>query len=200
MAIPKEHRTEKVEKVRAEMDKMSPEQLQALPPLENSDLLVFGAIVQHYCFIDFNLRGAIEIFRAGQVLLPEFLKSYPDYTDTKLSEVVKASVQTHQQLGNEEALARLDAISGWRPVRNLLSHFAGKRFPNEDVIVFVCKSERDARQVLKQTCRITTCSQQSWGAVIYSKWNGCYASIRSGSRDKYWSGSRHAHPQSPMFE
>ena len=30
----------------------------------------------------------------------------------------------------------------------MLVHFAGKRFPNEDVYVFVSKSDKDARQVL----------------------------------------------------
>jgi hypothetical protein len=30
----------------------------------------------------------------------------------------------------------------------LLAHFAGKRYPKEDVYVFASKSDRDARQVL----------------------------------------------------
>jgi hypothetical protein len=31
--------------------------------------------------------------------------------------------------------------------RNVVGHFAGKRFPNHDVYVFACKSEKDARKV-----------------------------------------------------
>jgi len=42
----------------------------------------------------------------------------------------------------------LEVISKCRGYRNIVSHFAAKRFPNEDVYIFASKSDRDARQVL----------------------------------------------------
>lgn len=46
------------------------------------------------------------------------------------------------------ALTWLEGISKTRKYRNLVGHFAGKRFPNQDVLVFASKSDRDARKVL----------------------------------------------------
>lgn len=48
----------------------------------------------------------------------------------------------------EEALFRLEEIGRCRTYRNLINHFAGKRYSNEDVYVFASKSDRDARKVL----------------------------------------------------
>jgi hypothetical protein len=48
----------------------------------------------------------------------------------------------------EEALFRLEKIGRGRTYRNLINHFAGMRYPNEDVYVFASKGDRDARKVL----------------------------------------------------
>jgi hypothetical protein len=46
------------------------------------------------------------------------------------------------------ALSWLEVISKTRGYRNLVGHFAGKRFPGHDVYVFASKSDKDARKVL----------------------------------------------------
>ena len=38
---------------------MSPQELSALPSLDEDDFKVFGALIQHFCFIDLNLRRAL---------------------------------------------------------------------------------------------------------------------------------------------
>ena len=43
------------------------------------------------------------------------------------------------------APTRIDVIDVTR--RNVVGHFADKRFPNHDVYVFACKREKDARKV-----------------------------------------------------
>ena len=48
----------------------------------------------------------------------------------------------------EEALFRLEESARCRTYRNLINHFAGKRYSNEDVYVFADESNRDARKVL----------------------------------------------------
>jgi hypothetical protein len=48
----------------------------------------------------------------------------------------------------EEALFRLKEIGRCRTYRNLLNHFAGKRYPNEDVYVLASKNTKDAEKVL----------------------------------------------------
>jgi hypothetical protein len=80
----------------------------------------------------------------------EHVKKYPNYNDASLTEVLRGSVEkmdaTVENL--EESLFRLEEIGRCRSYRNLLSHFAGKRYPGEDVYVFASKSDKDARQAL----------------------------------------------------
>jgi hypothetical protein len=150
MALPKEVPADKVLKVKEALSKMSTEEKASLPPLEDEDFRLFGAISQHYCFLDLNLRRALEIMRLAKRLPSEHLKKYPDYADALLTEVLMGSVKNMDSKTEdlEEALFRLEEIGRCRTYRNLINHFAGKRYPNEDVYVFASKSDRDARNVL----------------------------------------------------
>jgi len=150
MALPNPVVAAKVRAVSEAIGKMSPQQLGALPSLDAEDFQLFGAISQHYCFLDLNLRRALEIMHLAKQLPPEYVKKYPNYTDASLTNVLRGSVEKMD--GNVEnvgeALFRLEEIGRCRSYRNLLNHFAGKRYPNEDVYVFASKSDKDARQVL----------------------------------------------------
>jgi hypothetical protein len=150
MTLPKELDAAKVRAVSAAIAKMTPQELRALPPLDNDDLRLFGTISQHYCFLDLNLRRALEIMRMAKRLPPEHVKKYPNYSDALLTDVLRGSVEKMDaKVENlEESLFRLEEIGRCRTYRNLLSHFAGKRYPGEDVYVFASKSDRDARKVL----------------------------------------------------
>jgi hypothetical protein len=71
-------------------------------------------------------------------------------TDRGLTDVLKGCVEKMDPKDEDlkDALFRLEEIGRCRVYRNLINHFAGKRFPNEDVYVFASKSDRDARKVL----------------------------------------------------
>lgn len=150
MALPKEVSADKVQKVEQTLAKMSAAEKAALPSLDGEDFRLFGAICQLYCFLDLNLRRALEIMRLAKRIPPEHLKQYPDYTDAALTDVLKGSIEKMDSNVEdvEEALFRLEEIGHCRSYRNLINHFAGKRFPNEDVYVFASKSDRDARKAL----------------------------------------------------
>src|SRR5712692_7177029 len=108
MALPKEVDAEKVRAVNEALSKMSPQELGALPSLCNDDLRLFGAISQHYCFLDLNLRRALEIMHMAKRLPPEHVKKYPNYSDTSLTEVLRGSaakMDAKEKL--EETLFRL---------------------------------------------------------------------------------------------
>jgi len=149
MALPKQVDAAKVQAVNEALARMSPQELDALPPLDADDLRLFGAISQHYCFLDLNLRRALEIMRMAERLPPEHVKKYPDYSDASLTEVLRGSVEkVDAEVENlEEFLFRLEEIGRCRSYRNLLNHFAGMRYPGEDVYVFVSRSDRDWRKV-----------------------------------------------------
>lgn len=150
MALPKPVDAAKVQVVSHAIDKMSPQEISDLPPLEDDDFRLFGAISQHYCFLDLNLRRALEIMHLAKRIPPEHVKKYPNYSDASLTDVLRGSVEKMDPNAEnlEEALFRLEEIGRCRTYRNLLAHFAGKRFPNEDVYVLASKSDKDARQVL----------------------------------------------------
>jgi hypothetical protein len=150
MALPKEVDAEKVRAVNDAIGKMTPQQIGDLPPLEDDDFKLFGIISQHHCFIDLNLRRALKIMHAAKRLPPERVKKYPNYRDADLADILRGSAQKMDPNVEdlEETLFRLEEIGRCRTYRNLVSHFAGKRYPNEDVYVFASKSDADARQVL----------------------------------------------------
>jgi hypothetical protein len=147
MALPREIRTSKVVEVQAAIKKMSPREIAALPGLDDDDFRVFGTLIQHFCFIDLNLRRALEIFVKSK-MLPE--KRYPKLTDSKLTEML-IDIVTKRDGTVEDipmAIGFLDGLSKARGNRNLVGHFAGKRFPNYDVYVFASKNDKDAMKVL----------------------------------------------------
>jgi hypothetical protein len=148
MALPREIRTTKVTEVEDAIKKMSPQELSALPSLDNDDFSVFGALIQHFCFIDLNLSRALEVFAIAKMLPSRVTKRYPNLLDSELASVLVDIVKTMDATVEDipRALTFLEVISKARAIRNLVGHFAGKRFPNKDVYVFVRKSDKDARK------------------------------------------------------
>jgi hypothetical protein len=74
MALPKEVDAAKVRAVNEAIAKMTPQEIGALPPLDNDDFRLFGAISQHYCFLDLNLRRAPEIMKLAKRLAGSSLR------------------------------------------------------------------------------------------------------------------------------
>jgi hypothetical protein len=147
MALPREIRTSKVIEVQAEIKKMSPQQIGELPGLDDDDLKMFGTLIQHFCFIDLNLRRALEIFVKAKMLSEERYSKLPD---SKLAEIL-LDIVTKLDATVEDiptAIGFLEGISKARGTRNIVGHFAGKRFPNHDVYVFASKNDKDAMKVL----------------------------------------------------
>jgi hypothetical protein len=68
MALPREKRTPKVDAIDAAIKKMSLQEFTALPGLERGDFEAFGTLIQHFCFIDLNLRRALEVFASSKKL------------------------------------------------------------------------------------------------------------------------------------
>ncbi|TMJ17959.1 MAG: hypothetical protein E6G93_13395 [Alphaproteobacteria bacterium] len=88
MALPNENRTAKTDAVEAKIKKMGPKDLAALPGLDADDLRVFGTLIQHFCFIDLNLRRSLELFKLSGMLPESARKLYPNLPDAKLTETL----------------------------------------------------------------------------------------------------------------
>jgi len=152
MALPGEFRNDKVTAVEKAVQNLSAQQLAALPPLDDGDLRLFGTIVQHFGFIDLNLRRAVEIFYIAKRLPELASKAFPNQQDGALTDVLIEVVEAMER--GAEPVATVDqlrAIAQCRNFRNLVVHSAAKRFPGADVFVFASKNDRDARKTLGRT-------------------------------------------------
>ena len=94
---------------------------------------MFGTLVQYFCFMEFNLRRALETFHAEKMLPKGSAKFWPEsLPDSKLTEALGAVVKGMDPAKEkiEEALVWLQVIDSTRLKRNLVAHFAGKRHNN----------------------------------------------------------------------
>jgi hypothetical protein len=53
---------------------MGPKDLAVLPDLDKGDFKVIGMYIQQFCFMDLNLRRALEIFHSAKMLPKEYQK------------------------------------------------------------------------------------------------------------------------------
>jgi hypothetical protein len=113
------------------------------PAPNRDDVVLIGKIAMLYSYIDFNLRRMIEVLDHAKALPPVWSRKT---AKMHLSDV-ETVLETASDTAPNNALA-LRRIKEFRKLRNLLAHFAVKRFPAEDALVFVTKSATDYKRVL----------------------------------------------------
>ena len=107
------------------------------------DLALIGSVIVLYSYIDFNLRRFIEVLDKAKVL--------PAKWQGKTEKMHIGDVETILQAIPEWApnnVLAFERIKEFRKTRNLMAHFAVRRFPNENAFVFVTKSAPDFKRVL----------------------------------------------------
>lgn len=99
-----------------------------------------GRLIMFYNFVELNLRRMVEAWEeAGLLTVP---------ISGKARDLVIGSVETTVQAmfpWPENELGALKSLAKIRLLRNLVAHFAVRRFPDGDAFVFFAKSERDFR-------------------------------------------------------
>jgi hypothetical protein len=113
------------------------------PAPNKDDVVLIGQIVMLYSYIDFNLRRMIEVLDHAKTLPP----AWSGRTAKMHLSDIETILETGPDIAPNNALA-LRRIKEFRKLRNLLAHFAVKRFPTEDALVFVTKSAADYKKVL----------------------------------------------------
>ena len=143
MAIPKGTRTPRLEKLEAKLKAADPA-MKGWPQPTKSDILLIGGLVVIYAYIDLNLRRLVEAFERGSVLPTQWCGNEGKLDAEKLA---KAVWETPVWKGTDDvsALKRLEEM---RKLRNLVAHFAVRRFPNDDAFVFVTKNRREYKRVM----------------------------------------------------
>lgn len=133
MALPIEYRNERVEYLEQEANKY---QAHELWNLTNEDFMLLGQYIQMYCFIELNmhrlfnkleLTGIIKTKPKDKVNIPYILGKLIALVSEDLIESSKV----------DEVKGKLQEIKYRRDYRNIFAHWAAKRIPNEDGMIFL---------------------------------------------------------------
>jgi hypothetical protein len=118
------------------------EELSNWPMLTEKDYLLIGVVVVLYSYIDLNLRRIIEAFHHAGKLGEPWSKHPETLHSDKVAEAIFSL-----PCWNEGELFQLKEVENLRGLRNLVAHFAPRRFPANDAFLFITKSAKDFKRV-----------------------------------------------------
>lgn len=143
MALPIEYRNERAEYLEQEASKY---QVSELWNLTNEDFMILGKYIQMYCFIELNIHRLFnsivstelfEIKSKGRVNIPFILDKLIELVGDNLVESSKV----------DEIIGKLKEIKFRRDYRNIFAHWAAKKIPNEDGIIFFASDDSDYKKI-----------------------------------------------------
>jgi hypothetical protein len=111
------------------------------PKLTTEDYLAIGRLVMLYNFIELNLRRIVEAWEEAGLLTVPIKGRARDLHIGELEATAQAMLPWP-----EEQLSAFKLLAEIRLLRNLVAHFAARRFPSDDGFLFIAKSERDYRR------------------------------------------------------
>jgi hypothetical protein len=141
MALPKHTETPRLRHLQNIVDAATDAGWADWPMLKESDYTQFGKIIVLFNYIDVSIRRIVEA--AGNA--------------DHLGDTWKGRVRKLNITEEEEAVLSLDwsdpnrmalnQIVERRRLRNMIAHFAVRRFPNDDALLFFTKSDRDFKRL-----------------------------------------------------
>jgi hypothetical protein len=141
MALPKSTETPRTRYLQDIVTAASATDLAGWPMLNEKDYALVGAFIVLFSYIDFNLRRVIEIFdKTGRLNAP-----WKGKTGNLNAVEVAAGIQS-LDYWDEAGRKALNDVEELRKFRNLVAHFAVRRFPADEAFVFLAKSTRDFKQ------------------------------------------------------
>lgn len=120
---------------------VSAEELSAWPMLKKEDYIAVGAIVVLFGYVDFNLRRLVETYDAAGLLQGNWKGKSKRLNMAEIAKAAATMLPWPDQ--NKQAFERIEYL---RALRNLVAHFAIRRFPNEDAFVFMGQSDKDYKK------------------------------------------------------
>jgi hypothetical protein len=139
--LPKNIETPRLRYLQNIVEASAAEDLASFPMLNEKDYVLIGGLIVLFSYIDLNLRRVVEVYdHAGLLLDP-----WRGRTGKLDASEVAAAIQSMAcwDPPGRDALASLEEL---RSVRNLIAHFAIRRFPNDDAFLFIAKSARDFKK------------------------------------------------------
>jgi len=144
MALPESIETERTRYLQ-NLVNSSPNAIINWPAPNRDDQLLVARLVMFFSYIDFDLRRMIEVLDHAQKLPKKWAGKSATMSLGDIEETLATMPDTSP--ANTYGLKR---ISYFRRLRNLVAHFAIKRFPTEDAMLFLTKSAADYKRVLGQ--------------------------------------------------
>lgn len=146
--LPQEYRTPRGEELERKVEAL-PGGLTDLEPLQAPDYQLIGAFIQVFNFIEFNLRRSLEVHARAELLEPSIARRHSQIHQADLVKRAKAAVSRMDPTVEDipATHSKLDEIEFRRTFRNLLAHWAARRIPGEDAIVFLSKDGRDDKRI-----------------------------------------------------
>jgi hypothetical protein len=141
MALPKSTPTPRTRYLQDIVNAATASDLAGWPMLNEKDYVLVGAFIVLFSYIDFNLRRVIEVFdKTGRLGAP-----WKGKTRNLNAVEVAAAIQS-LDCWDEAGRKALNDVEELRKFRNLVAHFAVRRFPADEAFVFLAKSARDFKQ------------------------------------------------------
>jgi hypothetical protein len=141
MALPTSTETPRLKKLQKILDGAIDGAWTEWPMLNDSDYTLFGKIIVLFGYIDVSIRRIVEAAGNANTLGDKWKGRVSKLNITEADEAV---LSLDWSDSNRTAL---NQISERRRLRNLIAHFAVRRFPDDDAFLFFTKSDRDFKQM-----------------------------------------------------
>lgn len=141
MALPQNTETPRLLYLRSIVERATEDEWTDWPMLTEGDYTQFGKIIVLFSYIDVSIRRIAEA--AGNAgYLAEPWKGR--VRKLNITEAEKAVMSLDWSDENRTALTQIEERRG---LRNLVAHFAARRFPEDDAFIFFTKSDRDFKRL-----------------------------------------------------
>jgi hypothetical protein len=141
MALPKSQETSRGRYLQDIVEKAVVTDLAGWPMLNEKDYVLVGALVVLFSYIDLNLRRVVDVFDHKGLLGPPWKGKIDNLNASEIAAAIQ-SLPCWDEPGRR-ALAEIEEL---RAVRNLIAHFAIRRFPADDAFIFLAKSAPDYKR------------------------------------------------------
>ena len=142
MALPKNSETPRLRELQKIVDQSTESGWVDWPSRKESDYTNFGKIIVLFSHMDVNIRRIVEAAEHAGVLREPWTGKVRKLNITD-AEAAVVSLPDWSE-ANKTALAQ---ITERRGLRNLIAHFAVRRFPDDDAFLFFTKSDRDFKRL-----------------------------------------------------
>lgn len=139
--LPKSVETPRLRSLQDIVAKSAAADLAGWPMLNKEDYVLVGCIIVLFSYIDLNLRRILEVCDHAMLLQGPWAGNVGKLTAPDVAEAIQA-LPCWDDAGRK-ALAEIEVLRGFR---NLVAHFAIRRFPSDDAFLFVAKRARNFKR------------------------------------------------------